>query len=73
MKDLSLESAKPSTPNPVKRRRRGGPRNKTGDDTCKARHTRCDEGKPCTTHMQTGHGKLRPMLRLLPATNKHTS
>ncbi|KAF1841124.1 uncharacterized protein K460DRAFT_198862 [Cucurbitaria berberidis CBS 394.84] len=31
---------------PPKKKRRGGPRRRTGVDTCKRRHTRCDEKKP---------------------------
>ncbi|KAF2632255.1 hypothetical protein BU25DRAFT_145841 [Macroventuria anomochaeta] len=31
---------------PPKKKRRGGPRRRTGCDTCKRRHTRCDEKKP---------------------------
>ncbi|KAI0128328.1 C6 zinc finger domain protein [Xylariales sp. AK1849] len=34
----------------AKKKRKGGPRRKTGCYTCKARHTRCDEKKPVCTN-----------------------
>ncbi|OAG12960.1 uncharacterized protein CC84DRAFT_167455 [Paraphaeosphaeria sporulosa] len=35
-----------------KRKRRGGPRRKTGCHTCKARHSRCDEKKPVCSNCE---------------------
>ncbi|KAF2263977.1 hypothetical protein CC78DRAFT_617173 [Lojkania enalia] len=55
---------------PLKKKRRGGPRRKTGwfNYTCKSRHSRCDEKKPVCSNCERLNLECKPSDFIAPST-----